>query len=53
MNSSLSADVFDALHELVRLFRARMRKSMEAVHPDLTFNEIRVLVHTGRRPGEV
>lgn len=51
MNSSLSADVFDTLHELVRLFRARMRKSMEAVHPDLTFNEIRVLVHTGRRPG--
>ncbi|WP_417283214.1 MarR family winged helix-turn-helix transcriptional regulator [Comamonas sp.] len=51
MNSSLSADVFDALHELVRLFRARMRKSMESVHPELTFNEIRVLVHTGRRPG--
>lgn len=51
MNSSLSIDVFETLHDLLHLFRARMRKSMESVHPELTFNEVRVLVHTGRQPG--
>lgn len=51
MNASPSIDVFETLHDLLHLFRARMRKSMESVHPELTFNEVRVLVHTGRQPG--
>lgn len=51
MNPTLSADIFETLHDLLRMFRARMRKSMESVHPDLTFNELRVLAHVGRRPG--
>ena len=50
-SSSLPAEIFDVLHELLRIFRARMRTSMEAVHPDLTFNEVRVLMFVGRHPG--
>lgn len=50
-NPFLSADIFDALHELLRLFRSRMRKSMESIDPELTFNETRVLMHVGQRPG--
>lgn len=51
MNSFLSVDVFDNLHELLHLFRAHMQKSLEAVRPELTFNEMRILMHTGRKPG--
>lgn len=49
--SSLSADVLDALHELVHLLRARMRRAAEASHPQLSFNDMRILIHVGRRPG--
>ena len=51
MNTTISVQVFDSLHELMHLFRARVRKSMEAVHPELTFNEMRILMRTGRQPG--
>ena len=51
MSPSSPVDVFDTLHELQHLFRARMRKSIEAVHPELTFNEMRILMHAGRQPG--
>ena len=51
MTSSVSVELFEALHELLHLFRSRMRQSMESVHPGLTFNEVRILMHTGRRPG--
>ncbi|MGB3423987.1 MAG: MarR family transcriptional regulator [Castellaniella sp.] len=51
MKPSLPIDVFDSLHELLHLFRARMRKAMETVHPELTFNEMRILMRTGRQPG--
>lgn len=51
MNPSLPIEVFDSLHELLHLFRARMRKAMEAVHPELTFNEMRILLRMGRQPG--
>ena len=51
MNSSSSVDVFDNLHELLHLFRAHMEKSIEAIRPELTFNEMRILMHTGRHPG--
>lgn len=51
MNSSLPVDIFDNLYELIRIFRSRMRKAMEARHPELTFNEMRLLMNTGRQPG--
>lgn len=51
MSPSSPVDVFDTLHELQHIFRARMRKSIEAVHPELTFNEMRILMHAGRQPG--
>ena len=51
MSSSISADVFELLHDLLHLFRARLLESLEAVQPGLTFNEFRILMHTGRHPG--
>ena len=51
MSSSLSADVFELLHELLHLFRARLLQSIETAQPGLTFNEFRILMHTGRNPG--
>lgn len=51
MNTSVSVEVFDCLHELLHLFRARMRESLEATHPELSFNEMRILMRTGRQPG--
>jgi len=51
MATSLALDIFDQLHELSHLYRARLRQGLEASHPDLTFNEMRVLMHTGRHPG--
>ncbi len=51
MNPSLPLDVFDSMHELMRMFRQRLRKALVNVHPELTFNETRVLMRTGRVPG--
>ena len=51
MSSSIAADVFELLHDLLHLFRARLLESLEAVQPGLTFNEFRILMHTGRHPG--
>lgn len=51
MNSSLAVDVFESMHSLMCVYRERVRKSLEAVHPELTFNEMRVLMRTGRYPG--
>ncbi|WP_073103075.1 MarR family winged helix-turn-helix transcriptional regulator [Pollutimonas bauzanensis] len=51
MTSSLPVEIFDSLHELSHLFRTRMRNRMEAIHPELTFNGMRILMHTGRNPG--
>lgn len=51
MKPPLPVAVFDTLHELQHLFRARMRSSMQAVHPELTLNEMRILMRTGHRPG--
>ena len=50
MSSSIAADVFEVLHDLLHLFRARLLESLEAVQPGLTFNEFRILMHTGRHP---
>ena len=51
MSSSLAADVFEVLHDLLHLFRARLLQSLERIQPGLTFNEFRILMHTGRHPG--
>jgi len=51
MNPPLPVNVFDTMHELIHLFRTRMRKAMETLHPDLTFNELRILMRVGRQPG--
>ena len=51
MSSSLAADVFEVLHDLMHLFRARLLQSLERIQPGLTFNEFRILMHTGRHPG--
>lgn len=51
MNASLPADIFEAMHELLHLFRSRMRKDMESMEPGLTPNEVRVLMYVGRHPG--
>lgn len=51
MKPSLPVLVFAALHELQHLFRARMRQALEAAHPELTLNAMRVLMHAGKHPG--
>ena len=45
-----SLDVFEELHELMHLYRDRMMADSQAVS-DLTFNEMRLLIRTGRDPG--
>jgi len=47
MTSPSPIDVFDALHELLHVFRIRVRTRLESLHPELTLNEMRVLIHTG------
>ena len=51
MSSSLVADVFEVLHDLMHQFRARLLQSLERIQPGLTFNEFRILMHAGRHPG--
>lgn len=51
MSPSLELDIFEHLHRLTHQFRAQARSALEAAHPELTFNEMRVLMHTGRHPG--
>ena len=51
MPSHLSVEIFDTLQELIRVFRAQMRQRMEQIHPELTFGELRVLMHVGQHPG--
>ena len=51
MNASLPADIFEAMHERLHLFRSRMREDMESMEPGLTPNEVRVLMYVGRHPG--
>ena len=43
-------DVFEELHELMHLYRGRMVAASQTVS-DLTFNEMRVLMRTGKHPG--
>lgn len=51
MTSPSPIEIFDALHELLHLFRTRVRARVESRHPELTLNEMRVLTHTGQNPG--
>lgn len=51
MTLPLPVNVFDSLHDLLHLYRTRLRKALETVHPELTFNEMRILMRTGLRPG--
>ena len=51
MHTSVALDIFEHLHDLSHQFRTRARAALEAAHPDLTFNAMRVLMHTGRHPG--
>jgi len=44
-------DVFEAMHDLMHAYRARMVRAMTSVHPELTFNEVRALSFIGRHPG--
>jgi DNA-binding MarR family transcriptional regulator len=44
-------DVFDAMHRVMHAYRAHMVRAMAAVHPELTFNEVRALQFIGRHPG--
>lgn len=48
---SLSVNVFESLHELLSLFRQRMRESLGTVNSELTFNEMRILMRVGHHPG--
>lgn len=50
MPSQLPVEIFDTLHELLRIFRAGMRQSLESMSPDLTFGELHVLIHVGQHP---
>lgn len=45
------ADVFEAMHDLMHVYRAHMVRAMAAIHPDLTMNEVRALGFIGRHPG--
>ena len=51
MPTSVALEIFDNLHAFMHLCRTRMRSGLEAANPELTFNEARVLMHTGRHPG--
>lgn len=44
-------DVFEAMHDLMHVYRAHMVRAMAAIHPDLTMNEVRALGFIGRHPG--
>ena len=51
MSPRTSHDVFDAMHDLMHVYRAHMVRAMAAVHPELTLNEVRALSFIGRHPG--
>ncbi|RZJ11262.1 MAG: MarR family transcriptional regulator [Acidovorax sp.] len=46
-----ASDVFDAMHDLLHVYKAHMVRTMAAVHPELTLNEVRALMFVGRHPG--
>lgn len=46
-----ASDVFEAMHDLMHVYRAHMVRTMATVHPALTLNEVRALMFIGRHPG--
>ncbi len=51
MTTHAASDVFEAMHELLHVYRAHMVRTLAAVEPDLTLNEVRALMFVGRHPG--
>lgn len=51
MPSPAPSDVFEAMHSLVHVYRAHLLRSVAAIHPGLTHNEVRALMFVGRHPG--
>ena len=51
MTTHAPADVFEAMHDLLHVYRTHMVRTMAAIHPDLTHNEVRALMFVGRHPG--
>ncbi len=49
--SSPPSDVFEAMHDLMHVYRAHMVRAMASIHPELTINEVRALGFIGRHPG--
>lgn len=51
MSEPRPSDVFDALHGLLRSYRAHLVRTLSSVHPELTFNAVRALTFIGHNPG--
>lgn len=51
MSTRATPDVFEAMHDLMHVYRAHMVRAMASVHPELTLNEVRALSFIGRHPG--
>jgi len=51
MSSATAVAIFNTQHELQHAFYTTMRARLESLGLDLTFNEMRVLLHTGDRAG--
>ncbi|WP_110960467.1 MarR family winged helix-turn-helix transcriptional regulator [Acidovorax sp. ST3] len=45
------ADVFEAMHDLMHVYRSHMVRAIADIHPELTMNEVRALSFVGRRKG--
>ncbi len=51
MPTNRPAQIFEAMHDLVHVYRARMMEGVASIHPELTHNEVRALMFVGRHPG--
>lgn len=51
MPTNHAAPIFEAMHDLVHTYRARMMEVVASIHPELTHNEVRSLMFVGRHPG--
>ena len=51
MSTNRPAQIFEAMHDLVHVYRARMMEVVASIHSELTYNEVRALLFVGRHPG--
>lgn len=51
MSTNRPAQIFEAMHDMVHVYRARMMEVVASIHPELTHNEVRALMFVGRHPG--